>query len=473
VSLRHEARTDPLTVEGPRRTRSTTISTRLNRAMLSSLRWPWLLLDLALVLVLYEVGLRLSPYGTYGTLISPYVALSVVYAVVYCAIALGLGSYDRDRRFNPLAVARIGLTATFLASLINLGYHYFTLYTVVGRLTLVYGAVFALAGTIAARAALTWVARQRPYRFTVIGTSAAVREVLAHWVTQHNEDRMHVLVPWEAIFPPGKQATVDGLVSADIAEIVVTPDAVSEQEAIDVALLGLRANIPVVNERSFYARLLERLPIDETSKRWILEHGLARPQAVVVATKRLADVVLASLGLLVLSPLFVVIALSIKLTSPGPILFVQTRQGRFFEPFRMIKFRTMRHDRDGQMDHSFTRLRDGRVTQVGRVLRRAHLDELPQLINILRGEMSLVGPRPETLDFARRMDTEIPLYELRYLVRPGLTGHAQLKQGYAMDTVIDARTKLSYDLYYLCNYSMRMDLQLLLRTALFLVRGSR
>ena len=473
MSLRHDARTDGLTVEGPRRIRSTGLSTRLNRALLSAQRGPWLLLDLVLVLGLYELGLRLSPYGTYGTIISPYVGLSVVYALVYCAIALGLGSYDRDRRFDPLAAVRIGLTAAFLASLINLAYHYFTLYTVVGRLTLVYGAAIALVGVLAVRAALIWVVRQHPYRFTVLGTSAAVLEVLAHWASTKGEERTHVMVPWTSIFPAGERPTVDGLVAAEIAEIVVTPDAVSDQEAIDVALLGLKANIPVVHERTFYAGLLERLPINDVSKRWILEQGLARPQAVVVATKRLADIVLSGVGLVLLSPLFLAIALAIKLTSPGPVFFVQTRQGRFFEPFRMIKFRTMRHDRDGRADASFTRLRDGRVTAVGRILRRTHLDELPQLLNILRGQMSLVGPRPETIDFARRMDAQIPLYELRYLVRPGLTGHAQLKQGYAMDTVIDTRTKLSYDLYYLCNYSMRLDIRLLLRTAFFLIRGSR
>ena len=246
----------------------------------------------------------------------------------------------------------------------------------------------------------------------------------------------------------------------------------SEQQAIELALISLQANVPVVDDRTFYAHLFERLPLDDVSKRWILEQGLARPQAVVVATKRFADLVGASLGLLILSPVMLVIAVAVRLTSSGPVFFTQTRQGRFFRSFRMIKFRTMRHEGNGD-GGGFTRVGDDRVTSVGRVLRRAHLDELPQLINILRGEMSLVGPRPETLDFARRMDAELPLYELRYLVRPGLTGHAQLKQGYAMDTVLDTRTKLSYDLYYLCNYSMLMDLQLILRTALFLIRRSR
>jgi lipopolysaccharide/colanic/teichoic acid biosynthesis glycosyltransferase len=140
----------------------------------------------------------------------------------------------------------------------------------------------------------------------------------------------------------------------------------------------------------------------------------------------------------------------------------------------MLKFRTMAHaPGDGAGARGFTQVGDQRVHRVGRLLRRTHLDELPQLLNILRGDMSLVGPRPESLEFAERMDRELPLYELRYLVRPGLTGHAQLKVGYALDTVEDTRRKLAYDLYYLCHYSMRLDIQIMLRTAFFLTRGAR
>jgi lipopolysaccharide/colanic/teichoic acid biosynthesis glycosyltransferase len=246
----------------------------------------------------------------------------------------------------------------------------------------------------------------------------------------------------------------------------------TDEQAIDFALLSLRANVPVVDEWTFQAHLLERLPIDKLSKRWILEQGLARPQGIVLGSKRLADVVIASVACLLLLPVMIVIALAIKSTSRGPMLFVQERQGRFFQPFRMLKFRTMR-DTDSAVAAGFTRVDDDRVTSVGRFLRRFHLDELPQLINVVRGEMSLVGPRPETVEFARQMDTELPLYELRYVVRPGLTGHAQLKQGYAMDTVLETELKLAYDLYYLCNYSMRLDLQIMLRTVFFLARGAR
>lgn len=471
VSLGQDARADALTAERPLRARSTPLPTRLNRVLFSTHRWPWLVLDALTALTLYEVGIRLSPYGGYRDIVSPYVALSLVFAISFAAISLGMGSYDRDRRFDYFSILRVAVAATLLASLINVAYHYFALYAVVGRLTLVYGAALALVGVVAMRTAVGWVVRQHPYRFTVVGGSAAVGDVLGHLVG--GGTTMYEAVPWDSLFEDQQRPTVHELIDADIAEIVVTDDALTDDEAVDFALVALRANVPVVNERAFYSRVLERLPIDDVSKRWILEQGLARPQGVVVATKRLFDMLLAAAGLVVLSPLVVLVAIGIRLTSPGPVLFTQMRQGRFYEPFRIFKFRTMVHSPAGVADASFTRPDDERVTRIGRILRRTHIDELPQLVNVLRGEMSLVGPRPETLEFAEEMTAELPLYELRYLVRPGLTGHAQLKQGYAMNTVLDTRTKLSYDLYYLCNYSMRTDLRLMLRTAFFLVRGSR
>ena len=471
MSLSHEKGTGALTVRARDRAGGLPLTTRMNRALLSVQRWPWVLLDVFAALVLFEVGLRASPYGGYDTVISPYVALSLVYAVSFGSISLGLGSYDRDRRFSYFAIGRSTLIAAVLATLFNLAFHYFTLYAVVGRLTLVYGAIFSGAGVFAMRSAIALIVRQHPYRFTMIGGASAAQERLHAWVDGPERDSMHQLVPWESIFQHGQPLTPQALVKSNVAEIVVASDSVSDDEAIDIALLGLKANVPVVSEHAFFARVFERLPVDEISKRWILEEGLARPQAMVVAAKRASDVALAGLGLIILSPILALVALTIRLSSEGPVFFIQTRQGQFLEPFRMFKFRTMQADADAS--GGFTRVHDVRITGVGRLLRKTHLDELPQLFNVLRGEMSLVGPRPETVEFAQRMHKELPLYELRYLVRPGLTGHAQIKQGYAMDTVLDTQAKLSYDLYYLCNYTARMDIQILLRTFVFLLRGAR
>ena len=365
---------------------------------------------------------------------------------------------------------RNALIAAFLASLVDLAYHYFTLYAVVGRFTLVYGAAASFVGIVVFRTATAYAVRQHPYRFTILGSSRVVDELKSSWSDGRTGQGL-ALIPWSSIFGRDESPSPARLIEADLAEIVVAASALTEDEAIATALLAMRSNVPVVDDRTFYGRLFERIPIDDISKRWILEQGLARPQGLVIAAKRFVDIVAAALGLIVLSPLLALIALVVKLSSPGPAVFVQVRQGRFHRPFRMFKFRSMRQDASAA--DGFTRLGDDRVTKVGRFLRRSRLDELPQLLNVLRGEMSLVGPRPEAIDFALRMHEELPLYELRYLVRPGVTGHAQLKHGYAMDNADDTRVRLSYDLYYLCNYTLRMDLRIILRTILFLTRGAR
>ena len=471
MATTQEGRADQLAVERPQEVGSIPLRTRLNRVLYSSQRTPWLLIDAVASLLLFQAGLRGSPYASRPDVLELSFPLSVVFALAFALFSLGLGSYDRDQRFDYVSIGRNTVLAAVVATLVNLGYHYFTLYAVVGRFTLVYGAVASLVGIVALRCAIAYAVRQHPYRFTVIGSSRVVDELRNTEIGARRQSEMHVLVPWREVFPEGQELAADHLVEADVAEIVVAADALSEEDAIKVALLGLRANVPVVNDQDFYGRVYERLPIDDVSKRWILEQGLARPQALVVAAKRLVDVVGAAIGLVVLSPLLAVIALAVRLSGPGPVIFVQVRQGRFHQPFRMYKFRSMHADASAA--DGFTRPGDERITRVGRVLRRTRMDELPQLVNVLRGEMSLVGPRPEALEFARRMHEELPLYELRYLVRPGLTGHAQLMHGYAMDNAADTRVRLSYDLYYLCNYSMRMDLRIMLRTLLFLTRGAR
>jgi lipopolysaccharide/colanic/teichoic acid biosynthesis glycosyltransferase len=472
VSLGRRAQTDAAVTAPAERIRSTSLSTRLNRALLSGVRWPLLLLELFVIAAAFGVGLRIISGAPPEPLIGPYVSQGLAYGLMCVSIALGLGSYDRDRRFRLQAVVMITTAAAAISIIVMLAFLSLSDDTADLRATLLSGAAFAYAAVLAVRGGLTWLVSLQPYRFTVLGDSPAVDEVLAS-LASSRPGSPHELVPWTSIFPDGMPPSGHRLVEAGVAEIVVAPRSISDDDAVRIALVGFQSNIPVTHDRAFYSRLLERVPIDGTSKRWILEQGIARPQAVVLVLKRLSDLAMSAAGLIVLSPFFLAIVVAIRLTSPGPVFFVQTRQGRYFRPFRMLKFRTMRHEPEVAADTSFARVGDTRVTGVGRILRRTHLDELPQLVNILRGEMSVVGPRPEAIEFARAMHEQIPLYELRYLVRPGLTGHAQLKQGYAADTVIDTQTKLSYDLYYLCSYSLRLDIRLLLRTVFFLVRGSR
>lgn len=179
-----------------------------------------------------------------------------------------------------------------------------------------------------------------------------------------------------------------------------------------------------------------------------------------LAVKRLADIVLSALGLLVLSPLMALIAVVVRRTSPGPALYWQERVTVGGRIFRLVKFRTMYHDAEAMTGPVLAAADDGRVTPVGRVLRAAHLDELPQLWNILRGEMSIVGPRPERPAFVEGFRRRIPHYDLRHQAPPGLTGLAQLQGGYWASP----EDKVAFDLHYAKNHSFLHDIWLIATT---------
>lgn len=179
--------------------------------------------------------------------------------------------------------------------------------------------------------------------------------------------------------------------------------------------------------------------------------------------KRALDLALALLALAITAPLIPLIALAIKLDSPGPIFFKQTRVGRGGKPFRIVKFRSMRQDAEAITGAVWARDGDSRITRVGRLMRKSRLDEIPQLWNVLVGDMSFVGPRPERPEFDEELEREIPFYRARRAVRPGLTGWAQVNYGYG-STMLDALRKVEYDLYYIKNESLYLDLVILLRT---------
>jgi len=188
------------------------------------------------------------------------------------------------------------------------------------------------------------------------------------------------------------------------------------------------------------------------------------------SAKRLVDVIVSIMILTLSSPIWIMVAVAIRLESPGSVVYSQERVGIKEKRFRMHKFRSMRSDAEAKTGPVWAPKDDPRVTSVGRFLRKTRLDEIPQFINVLKGEMSLVGPRPERPHFVELLSKEIPLYKRRLVVRPGITGWAQIKQGY--DTSIDdVRSKVRYDLFYIENMSFRMDIKILLMTVYTMIAG--
>jgi sugar transferase (PEP-CTERM system associated) len=236
-------------------------------------------------------------------------------------------------------------------------------------------------------------------------------------------------------------------------------------------LLSLKSHgVRVLEGTEVYEAITGKVPIESVRLSWLLFSPGCYASRFFLAYKRLASVVVSSLGMLASLPLLPFVVLAIRLSSPGPILYRQKRVGRDGAIFHCYKFRTMRADAEADTGPTWATDDDPRITRVGSFLRQARLDEIPQLWNVLKGDMSLVGPRPERPEFVRALGQQIPHYQLRHGVRPGITGWAQIRYKYG-NSVEDAREKLRYDLFYIKNMSMGLDILVFLATVKVVLLG--
>lgn len=264
-------------------------------------------------------------------------------------------------------------------------------------------------------------------------------------------------------------------ISTILAEHLVDEVVVASEEASNGAVGRAVARCfenrcRVTDQATFVEKLLGEVPVESITAEWFLRADVQN-RGNYEAVSRVMSVGAAALGLLLSLPLWPLIALLVRLDSPGPVLFKQLRVGHHGRIFTMYKFRTMRQDaeKDGAR---WAEPNDTRVTRIGRFLRNSRLDELPQLWNILRGDMALVGPRPERPEFVSNLEQILPHYRLRHLTRPGLTGWAQIHYGYGA-SIADSHRKLCYDLYYLKHRSLEFDVAVLIRTFGTFLLGAR
>ena len=235
-------------------------------------------------------------------------------------------------------------------------------------------------------------------------------------------------------------------------------------------LLDLKvAGIEVIDGHRLFEKVTGRLSIDSLRPSALIFSPGFKRHAATAAAKRVVDVMIASVSLLTMAPFLLIVAMLIKLDSPGPIFYRQKRVGFHSRPFMIIKFRSM-VDGAETSGPRWAQENDHRVSRVGRWLRKARIDEIPQFINVLKGEMSVIGPRPERPIFVEELRTQIPYYDIRHTVRPGITGWAQVMFGYAASQE-DSHLKFQYDLYYIKNRSFWLDLKTLGKTVRVLMKG--
>jgi sugar transferase (PEP-CTERM system associated) len=235
-------------------------------------------------------------------------------------------------------------------------------------------------------------------------------------------------------------------------------------------LLHLKfGGIEVEDAHSFIEKVTGRIHLEHLSPSWLILSDGFRKSPFLYAVKRIFDIVIALIAFVVTLPLMVFVVIAIWLESGSPVLFRQERKGFKGRTFKIMKFRSMCHSAE-EGGPVWAARDDNRVTRIGRFIRKYRLDELPQILNVLRGEMSLVGPRPERPHFCELLADSIPFFELRHTVRPGITGWAQVKYQYGA-SVEESKTKLEYDFFYIKHMSVVLDLAILFETAKVMIYG--
>jgi exopolysaccharide biosynthesis polyprenyl glycosylphosphotransferase len=250
-----------------------------------------------------------------------------------------------------------------------------------------------------------------------------------------------------------------------VSDLVIAITGEMSNETFQSILDAQENGVDVIPMPTLYEELLGRIPIHDLESEWLIRSFMneARVNGFYVIAKRFLDILISLAGLLVYLILYPFIATAIILDSGFPILYKQIRTGKGGKPYTFYKFRTMRQDAEKDGTARPAEEHDSRITRAGGFLRRTHIDELPQSWNVLRGEMSIIGPRAERPELVEQYQKEIPFYRARLLVKPGITGWAQVNYGYSA-TVAENTIKQEYDLYYIKHRSLLLDFSVILRT---------
>jgi exopolysaccharide biosynthesis polyprenyl glycosylphosphotransferase len=409
----------------------------------------------------------------------------VVLPMAISVFALGLiGGYDPRSDMHSVGYASEHLIACLVAFLFSA----FTVYLVasfggiVASSRAIFGVSFLAFGVVSLYQrrllAATVSALRHNRRLLVISDTESGERFYKNCTAKSLRKKLHFFATGDAVVgnnvaglgTPVYQASVSDVLhdlqsnpTAEHEGIVIAANPDKIESSVLESLVAVHfQELPVYTLHSFYETFWYKMPPDLLSRTWPLDSGFQLVQHSAFASlKRVFDIVVAGLSLLVLSPIMLFVALLIKLERKGPVLFSQTRVGQHRNLFTLYKFRTM--EVGSEFKGIYTAEGDPRVTRLGHWLRLTRLDELPQLWNVLRGEMSLIGPRAEWIRCVEQYENVIPYYHFRHLVRPGITGWAQVNYPYGA-SIEDTVEKLMYDLYYIRHFSLALDATVILKT---------
>jgi sugar transferase (PEP-CTERM system associated) len=437
-------------------------------------------LEMTLVVasLLLAVHLRGGTDDVLGTLWRIGVIAAICQMCFYYADLYNLTLVDGGREL----VARL-LTAGGMASLLLAAIYFAIPALILGDGIFVSSLAFFLVAIAAWRIVFLQVGRSRRLqeRLLILGTGPSARKVAREVLDQHD-------YPYEVVGFIDDDPTMVGQ-SIVNPKVIGTPTDILRlvrEQHIDRIVVGLtdrRGKLPIdellqaklsgvrVEEtETIYERLTGKILLDDLKPSWLIFSDGFRARRLTRLSKRGIDVLLSVVGVVLAAPVMALTALAVRLDSRGPVLYAQERVGEHGAVFTLYKFRSMRADAEHAGTPIWAKDNDDRVTRVGRFIRLTRLDELPQLWNVLRGDMSFVGPRPERPFFVEQLAEVIPFYRQRHAVKPGVTGWAQVKYRYGA-SIEDAREKLRYDLYYIKHMSVVFDLTIVLDTVKVILLG--
>lgn len=413
----------------------------------------------------------------------PMMLPALVFAVLMMSSLGALGTYRHDRKIGLVVYA----IRVLLAMLVAVPVAYLTANVMPGgeafKETASDWILIAFGGLVLVRQLVTVPVLKfvLPNRVLVLGTGPEARMVEASLATADLR-RLQLVgfypldkIPETAVSPSriiAKRGPLDETARAlGIDEIIV---AVREQRGGVLPLRGLLecrlAGVRITNMSRFFERVHGQIPIEALKASWLIYGSGFRQGWWRSAIKRTFDIIVALILVFLTLPIMVVTALIIAFESGSPIVYRQERVGMRGRTFKVLKFRSMRQDAEKDGQAVWATVGDSRVTAFGRFIRRSRIDELPQFINVLRGEMSFVGPRPERPAFVEILTEQIPFYAVRHSVKPGITGWAQVRYSYGAN-VEQSMRKLEYDLYYVKNHSLFLDIRILFETVRVVILG--
>ncbi len=441
----------------------------------------WALIDFAVGAIAFYLGYTMSPYTEAADVKNIYV-VCLLYGVTLLLSTriINVPQIGKDYEASPYEIIVTSLLAAIAGCLGFLVLSTFIFYNVFGRYILVVSTFCAFIGIAGTRVLMQMLHKQVPLRVALAGCSERTFYNATELLEQRREIALAGLVDASQDFEPEGDLELwqsndtdlyRKLVNKGIEIVVLCDRQIMDADGQNTILRLPLQGIDLITYGTFLETYFRRVVLDLATLEEVASLRLLPGNAPIFFSKRCLDMTLSSIALILVLPFLPFVALLIKLESRGPVFYGQVRDGYRAKPFTLCKFRTMYQNAE-ENGPQWASERDKRITRVGRLLRSTRLDEFPQFWNVLKGEMTLVGPRPERPEFTRDLVKRIPYYDYRYLLPPGITGWAQINYRYG-ESEEDAKRKLEYDLYYIRHLSLRLDFCILLKTVPLLMRGSR